>query len=355
MTGLDRRCGRRVRCADGAARLSVVVGVGLIALAVGLVLSSFLSIFKPGGGQEVNTEDDVLLEPADAVGTDPFIPPPPPLPSSRSRTAPSPASPVVGESTVCDAEQMARDLQAQPSAAAAWTAALNADPTFRWRGGRHLDVSEIALYLGGLRPGVLERDLRVTNHRFEDGRPRAFQSVLQSGTHVLVDQEGVARVRCECSNPLLPMRAISGSPDYIGTPWPGFQPIPEVPCTDATGSNGVCEAPVAPLQSMPLPVVESPCEIGDECGVTEQEGLIVPPAPPSSSSEVETPVGTDPGLVASASERPEAPSAEPQPTPDQPPSTAPPPSTASPPVPAPSVETASAGACEDINRDGICD
>ena len=96
-------------------RLSVMVGVGMIALAVGLVLSTF----KSGAGQEVNAEDDVLLEPADAVGADPFIPPPPPLPSSRSRMAPSPASPVVGESTVCDAEQMARDLQAQPSAAAA--------------------------------------------------------------------------------------------------------------------------------------------------------------------------------------------------------------------------------------------
>src|SRR3712207_1659700 len=112
VTGLDRRCGCRFPSADGAGRLSVVVGVGMIALAVGLVLSTF----KPEVEQQVNAEDAVVLELADAVGADPFLPPPPPLSSSPSRTDASPVSPVVGESAVCDAERMASDLEAQHSA-----------------------------------------------------------------------------------------------------------------------------------------------------------------------------------------------------------------------------------------------
>ena len=48
----------------------------------------------------------------------------------------------------------------------------------------------------------LRFDTRVTNHGFVDGGANAFQSILESGTAVLVDDEGVPRVKCNCGNPL---------------------------------------------------------------------------------------------------------------------------------------------------------
>ena len=61
----------------------------------------------------------------------------------------------------------------------------------------------MARYIRELRPVTLTRDTRVTNHSFVDGRAVAFQSILQAGTAVLVDKDGVPVVRCRCGNPLL--------------------------------------------------------------------------------------------------------------------------------------------------------
>ena len=49
----------------------------------------------------------------------------------------------------------------------------------------------------------LRFDTRVTNHGFRDGGANPFQSLLQAGTAVLVDDQGVPRVKCNCGNPLL--------------------------------------------------------------------------------------------------------------------------------------------------------
>jgi hypothetical protein len=38
---------------------------------------------------------------------------------------------------------------------------------------------------------ILQRDTRVTNHGFRNGRATPTQSILQAGTAVLVDEYGV--------------------------------------------------------------------------------------------------------------------------------------------------------------------
>lgn len=111
-----------------------------------------------------------------------------------------------------------------PKKAAAFCAALNADPTFKWSGGTQIRPSQLRDYFAELTPMMLTRDTRVTNHGFKDGKPTPRQSVLQKGQMVLVDRYGVPRVRCECGNPLTPPRAVKKTPKYTGSKWPGFDP-----------------------------------------------------------------------------------------------------------------------------------
>jgi hypothetical protein len=71
-----------------------------------------------------------------------------------------------------------------------------------------IGVSDIESYVGGLTSVRLRFDTRVTNHGFSDGEANPFQSVLQAGTAVLVDGEGVPRAKCNCGNPLLAPAAL---------------------------------------------------------------------------------------------------------------------------------------------------
>jgi len=89
-------------------------------------------------------------------------------------------------------------------------------------GERHLAAgSEVGPFLASLTPVTLRTDTAVTNNGFKNGVATPFQSVLQAGTAVLVDPQGLPRVRCFCGNPL-------GEPDrqtsvrYTGTAWDGF-------------------------------------------------------------------------------------------------------------------------------------
>ncbi|MGW2205445.1 DUF6777 domain-containing protein [Streptomyces sp. NPDC001774] len=81
----------------------------------------------------------------------------------------------------------------------------------------------VAGWLRGLTPVVLRADTRVTNHGYRDGGAVAYQSVLQAGTAVLVDQYGAPRVRCACGNPLRSPVAAQGA-THRGQPWPGYHP-----------------------------------------------------------------------------------------------------------------------------------
>ena len=63
----------------------------------------------------------------------------------------------------------------------------------------------------------------MTNNGYANGAATPFQTVLEAGTAVLIDEYGVPRVRCSCGNPLSPPVSY-GTPTYTGTPWSSFQP-----------------------------------------------------------------------------------------------------------------------------------
>lgn len=65
-------------------------------------------------------------------------------------------------------------------------------------------------YVDGLTAVRLRLDSRVTNYAFRDGQAVPFQSVLQTGTAVLVDDTGVPRVKCNGGSPLAEPVAMDG-------------------------------------------------------------------------------------------------------------------------------------------------
>jgi hypothetical protein len=103
------------------------------------------------------------------------------------------------EDGVCDVEALAGYL----------TDPANADKATAWAGVLGISTDDIADYLERLTPVRLRMDTRVTNHGFESGEATPFQSVLEAGTAVLVDDTGQPVVKCNCGNPL-------GPPEDVG-------------------------------------------------------------------------------------------------------------------------------------------
>lgn len=95
---------------------------------------------------------------------------------------------------ICSLEQLTAGFQADPRAAEAFAAVHD------------IEVVGISEFLEAMRAGYLVDDLEVINHRYRNGTAEPFVTVLEAGTAVLVDDDGVPRVRCRCGNPLLPVR-----------------------------------------------------------------------------------------------------------------------------------------------------
>ncbi|MFE5655566.1 DUF6777 domain-containing protein [Streptomyces sp. NPDC056517] len=171
-----------------------------------------------GGGE-------VFLQNAAASGPDPFT-------KSTARTETASASPASlpprtasatpevsgsapglygGTQSVasCDVEQQVRYLTSEPAKNAAFASTLG------------IQANQVPGYLRSLTPLQLRADTRVTNHGYKNGAATTYQSVLQAGTAVLVDNRGVPRVRCACGNPLTTPVA-QKSPKTTGTPWQGY-------------------------------------------------------------------------------------------------------------------------------------
>ncbi|WP_299576212.1 DUF6777 domain-containing protein [uncultured Williamsia sp.] len=117
-----------------------------------------------------------------------------------------------GEEGRCDPAALARYLGSDFTRAQGWAGVFG------------ITADQIPYFLNSLTPVTLTADTWVTNHSWEDGVARPFQSVLQAGTPVLVDSEGVPRVRCACGNPLGPPASapLSGF-RTSGVAWPGYQ------------------------------------------------------------------------------------------------------------------------------------
>lgn len=211
-----------------------------------LAISAALGLAGCSGGGDKDTADggrELFLQPVAAQGPDPFTAstaktaatPPPvtrsPQPSPTGSATPQGTRSIEGGTPglyggthsvgSCDVDRQVRFLTADQAKARAFAQASG------------IDRADVPGFLRGLTPVVLRADTRVTNHGFRGGSATSFQSVLQTGTAVLVDDRGLPRVRCACGNPLKPPVAFQGAPRHNGQQWSGYQPTRVVVVTPA--------------------------------------------------------------------------------------------------------------------------
>ncbi|MGC4950184.1 DUF6777 domain-containing protein [Streptomyces sp. DT224] len=183
-------------------------------------------------GTEAAGTGEVLLQPASDPGTAPFTASTaggPGLPRAAPRTgAPrSPSAPgralrrtgstpglYAGTRAVpsCDVEAQIRMLAVDPAREEAFAHTVS------------VARDQVAGFLRGLTPVLLRADTLVTGHGFRDGSVITYQSVLQAGTAVMVDDRGLPRVRCVCGNPLDPPSGPGDAAAGTGKRWEGYDP-----------------------------------------------------------------------------------------------------------------------------------
>ncbi|MEU9981830.1 DUF6777 domain-containing protein [Streptomyces sp. NPDC050856] len=206
------------------------VAAAVAALVVAVVLVVVLT--RPGGdGDGGGTAGGELsLLPVSATGPDPFTP-------STARDEDEPRAPATDASPTrqgtptalrqfrgstaglyggtknvasCDVPRQIDYLAGDPAKNRAFASALGIEP------------SAVPDHLRSLTPVRLRYDTWVTNHGYRDGAATRYQAVLQAGTAVLVDRQGVPRVRCACGNPL-DEPVLHKKPRPVGKPWPGYR------------------------------------------------------------------------------------------------------------------------------------
>lgn len=217
------------------------------ALTIGLVLV-VLAGAAVFAGMRLLGPETVLYQDATSPGPDPFTDPvvlvaavqPTPTPtttaepdSTTTSTAPPPNGPQgpfggSGNQGECDPEQLILFLNANEERKQAWVDVIG------------IQIEDFEDYVRSLRPVVLTRDARITNHGFREGEAYEFQAILAAGTAVLVDENGEIVVRCYCGNPLQPPTNIEYECD--GCP-PNYEPPP--PC------DGTCYPPLTTTTTMP--------------------------------------------------------------------------------------------------------
>ncbi|MEU8681770.1 DUF6777 domain-containing protein [Streptomyces sp. NPDC048611] len=206
-------------------RVALIAGAVIVAVVLIVVLT------RPGGGTS-----EVFAEPVASTGPDPMTP------SSANESTPTPSAtprkPSGGgnsefsgatpglyggteNSASCNVEKQISFLSGDAAKNRAFAGVLGKQP------------NDVPSYLRTLTPVQLTYDTRVTNHGFKGGKATTFQSVLQSGTAVMVDSYGVPRVRCKCGNPLTPPTALKGDVKTVGSKWPGYQQSNSVVVTPA--------------------------------------------------------------------------------------------------------------------------
>lgn len=140
------------------------------------------------------------------------------------------------DKAVCDRDEMVRFLEQNSAQAEAWRSVTR--------------VTDIRAYASALSPVVLTHDTRVTNHGFNNGQATTFQSVLQTGTAVMIDNRGVPRVRCDSGSPLGEPQNVVGE-EFTGTGWQGLD-------RDAVVVVRKSDVPIEKLELVPLPRAASP-------------------------------------------------------------------------------------------------
>jgi hypothetical protein len=300
-------------------RRSRTIIAAVLALLVGVAGGALIWSVTDGGDGDDQPAGEIILAAAADVGPDPWTPDPmasapdpalaqpavasDPVTSEAGQTLTATAGGTEGlyggtqDKAACDAQKMVDFLAENPDKAAAWVAALNADPDVAMPDGSDLTVAKIPDYVATLTPLVLREDTRVTNHGFKAGKPTPLQSVLQKGSAVLVDDKGVPRTKCFCANPLLPPVASSKAPTYVGDRWPDFDP----------GKVSVIQANPTPITSF----VVTDLATGRPFTLTPGS-TIVPPASGTTTTTApaatttDAPTTTAPGTTAAPTTAPPA-------------------------------------------------
>ena len=200
--------------------------VALASVVIVALIATLVIINVSGGDDNPKTDlaglsglspqDDYLFQPADSLGPDPFTP------SFANYTFDVPTenltSGVVSGSTTglyggtgenaCDIDKLVAFLLDNPDIGAAWAEVQGIDP------------SDLEDFIRGLTPAVLLQNTLVTNHGYSDGEATPFLAVLEAGTAVLVDEDGIPRARCACGNPLLIPEDEEEEEEPVPTPTP---------------------------------------------------------------------------------------------------------------------------------------
>ncbi|MCF3184178.1 hypothetical protein IPZ70_30155, partial [Streptomyces polychromogenes] len=202
-------------------RIAAITAAVVVAVVLAVVLG------RPGG--QTASAGEVILQPTDDAGVDPYTPSTANTTTALPAAAPSAAptqrasiASVAGSepglyggsrnTASCDVDKQIRYLSADPARNRAFASVVG------------VQESSVPGYLRSLTPVQLRSDTRVTNHGYRDGVATSYQSVLQAGTAVLVDKYGEPKVRCACGNPLSRVVPQQGTPRQKGPSWPGYQP-----------------------------------------------------------------------------------------------------------------------------------
>ncbi|MFF0015021.1 DUF6777 domain-containing protein [Streptomyces sp. NPDC005374] len=96
--------------------------------------------------------------------------------------------------TICDVATLQRFL----------TDPRNHKKAQAWAGVLDIGTDEIPEYLDRLTPVLLRHDTLVKNHDYKKEMAVPYNSLLQAGIAILVDEQGLPAVKCSCGNPLRP-------------------------------------------------------------------------------------------------------------------------------------------------------
>jgi hypothetical protein len=201
----------------GLSRNVIVALVVVMALVVAAVVVAVVVATGGGDDDTAGKKKEVFTEPISST-RNPFSPPVgqdssnvTPVQQGGNTTQTGGQQGLYGgtlQQGTCDKTQLVTFLQQNPDKGRAWAGTLGITP------------DQISTYVNRLTPVILRSDTRLTNHGFKNGRATSFQTVLQAGTAVLVDEKGAVVTKCYCGNPLT--EPLSYPPVYFGPRWNGF-------------------------------------------------------------------------------------------------------------------------------------
>lgn len=200
-------------------------------LTIALLATALTVTAACSGGDKSSTESSdgparTLFQPAGVVGPDSFAPT---FAVSQYEVEPSDVTSdeVSGTSpglyagrtyggtgtNICDVEAMISFLTFYEERGRAWAAIQG------------IDFSELESYLRSLTPVFALQNLRVQMFGFKNGQSYGYEAVMEAGTAILVDDEGMPRARCACGNPLL--GPSEQAPEGTDVPTPDDPDTPE--------------------------------------------------------------------------------------------------------------------------------